>query len=152
MRDQRWKVGACVAAVAAIAWACGSDVVEDVGDAMVDSGRAMVDGGRAIEDAGRALRDTGTDAARAQVVAECSIRDGATWFADAMIDVDPATVTRAHAVMCDLEGRPPIDTGLGCASANVFFDASRARVVCGAGMDPAALEGYRYRSVRIFVE
>lgn len=124
-------------AIAGVAWACGSDAVEDLGDAMVD--------------AGVALRDAASDAAAAQVAAECTIDEGGTLFAEAAIDVDPATVTDARAILCDLEGTAPFGLGgLDCTSGTVRFDATRARVQCGSG-DPTG-SGYRWRSVRIFIE
>lgn len=142
MRDRRGWIAVAIAAGAA--WACSSDVATMVGDAMVDAGSAL-------EDAGEELRDATTDAARAQVTAECTIEEGGVLYAEAAIDVDPATVHSATAILCDIEGTPPVGFGgLDCTGGVARFDATRARVQCGGG-DPTTT-GYRWRSVRIFIE
>jgi hypothetical protein len=141
VRMQRGRWALAVSAIAIGVWACSSDVATTIGDAMVDAGESL-------SDAGGELRDASDDAAAAQVTAEC-VQDGSFWFAEATIDVDPASVRSVTAILCGLEGAGAED-GFPCSAAVPAFSATRVRVLCGNG-DPAT-SGYVYRDVRFYIE
>ncbi len=127
--------------------ACG-DGMSMMGDAMVDAGQTLVDAGQHLDAAGDAM--TPDAAAQPMVVtADCTAQDGSLYYADAYVDIDPATVHHVEAIMCDLEGTLSGTGGFPCTSAAPRFSATRIRVLCGSG-DPT-MSGYRYRTVRFVI-
>ncbi|WP_236606494.1 hypothetical protein [Sandaracinus amylolyticus] len=149
MTKPRWTAGALVAAIAAGAWACGSDVVEHLGDAMVD--------------AGESLRDGASDDADAQVTidAECSIErtlvsrlgndaswdetQSTNWYAEVPFPEAREGGAPMLAVLCgrvDFGSGTPCSSGwtctgdpplpeLDCVTREVEFADGIARVYCG---------------------